>query len=231
MVSRWKTTDEVRQNYMAAMGPDLGELFHVLSNELTWVHWRWQQYRILFGEKPTRLDLLNEAAPFFFRIVQDVFFEDTLLAIARLVGPEKSMGKPNLSITRLPQLLSDETLRDDVCRLVEKAKSAAGFAVDWRNRHLAHRDLELVLHTALQPLASASRQQVEEALSALRDVLNRIESALCRATTAYRSSPLTGDAETLLYVVRGGIKREREKRECWEKGELHEDDLRPPEAV
>jgi hypothetical protein len=71
------------------MGKDLGELFHATSSELTWIHWRWRQYRTLFGEKQSRIDLLNEAAPLFFRIVHNVFFEDTLLAIARLVGPRE----------------------------------------------------------------------------------------------------------------------------------------------
>jgi hypothetical protein len=78
-MSRWKSAKEVRASYIDAMGQELGELFHATSSELTWIHWRWKQYRILFGEKPGRIDLLNEAAPLFFRIVQDVFFEDTLL--------------------------------------------------------------------------------------------------------------------------------------------------------
>jgi hypothetical protein len=71
------------------MGKDLGELFHATSSELTWIHWRWRQYRTLFGEKQSRIDLLNEAAPLFFRILHNVFFQDTLLVIARLVGPRE----------------------------------------------------------------------------------------------------------------------------------------------
>jgi hypothetical protein len=230
-LSDWKNTEEVRQQYVDAMGPKLGELFHALSTELTWIHWRWKQYRVLFGEKPSRLDLLNEAAPFFFRLVQDVFFEDTLLGIARLVEPAKSAKKRNLSITCLPRLLSSSTLHAEVSRLVDVARSDSVFALDWRNRHLAHRDLNLVLQASAQPLAPASREQVEKALSSLRHVLNHVERELRQVTTFYASSPLIGDAEDLLYVIRDGLRRRQDRSACWDKGEFHEDDSRPLEEI
>jgi hypothetical protein len=212
------------------MGADLGPLFHALSTELTWIQWRWRQFRVLYGEKPTRIDLLNEAAPFFFRLVQDVFFEDTLLAIARIVGAPASLNKPNLTVARLTPLISDPALAARVSRLVASARSAAAFAVDWRNRHLAHRDLALALKVAPIPLASASRQHVEGALSLLRDTLNAVESAYCNATTAYDISPTVGDAEQLLNVIRDGLARGRERSARWQRGEFSPDDEHP-EAV
>jgi hypothetical protein len=230
-MSGWKSAEEVRAGYIEAMGQELGELFHATSSELTWIHWRWKQYRTLFGEKSSRTDLLNEAAPLFFRIVQNVFFEDTLLAIARLVGSPKSLNKPNLTVERFPPLLADLNLRDQVCALIRKAKTSAAFAVDWRNRRLAHRDLDLILSPSPQALAPATREKVEESLSALRDVLNCIEMACCNATTAYDHSPTTGDAEALLYVIRDGLLRERDRRARRDRGELHDDDMKSPEAV
>lgn len=215
---------------METMGRELGELFHAASSELTWVHWRWRQYRILFGEKPSRIDLLNEAAPLFFRIVQDMFVEDTLLAIARLVGPTESVGRPNLTVRRFSPLLADLELRDKVNKLIESAATSAAFAIDWRNRHLAHRDLDLVLNTSPQALVPATREKIEESLSALRSVLNHIEIEHSNACTAYADSPTPGDAEALLYVIQGGLLRERDRRARWRRGELH-DDTESSEAV
>ena len=121
-MSREQDEDEVRTGYVSKMGTELGELFHALSSELQWIYWKWCQYRTLFGDKPSRVDLLNDAASLFFRIVQDVFFEDTVLGIARLVGPPKSVGKPNLAITRLKEQISDSTLASEVdCFVVEIA--------------------------------------------------------------------------------------------------------------
>jgi HEPN superfamily AbiU2-like protein len=226
-----KSPEEILAGYIEAMGQELGELFRAASSELTWMHWRWKQYRTLFGEKPSRIDLLNEAAPLFFRIVQDVFFEDTLLAIARLVGSSQSRNKPNLTVQRFPPLLADLSLRDQVSELIGKAKTSAAFAVDWRNRRLAHRDLDLVLGARPKPLPPATRQKVEKSLSALRDVLNHIEMKYCNATTEYAYSPTLGDAEEVLYVIRDGLLREREKRERWNRGELRDEDTKPPEAI
>jgi hypothetical protein len=225
-----KSGSEMRVGYIAAMGQELGELFHAISGELTWMHWRWKQHRTLFGDKQSRIELLNEAAPFFFRMVHDVFFEDTLLAIARLVGPPESVNKPNLTIQRFPPLLGDLKLRAEVCRLVEAAKKSAAFAIDWRHRRLAHRDLDLALKRNSQTLAPATRDQVEGSLSALRDVMNRIEVKYCNAATIY-ASPAPGDAEALLYVIRDGLLRYRERFERTKRGKLLNEDVRPPEPL
>jgi len=230
-MATWKSADESFTELKAAMGAELGELFHALSTELTWLHWRWKQYRILFGDKDSRIDIVNEAAPFFFRMVQDVFFEDTLLGIARLVGPPESAGKANLTITRLPPMIPSAPLRTKVEELIAKAKDSAAFAIDWRNRHLAHRDLDLALNASAAPLAPASRAAVEQALQALRDVLNHLDSTIRQTTTAYQMCPAIGDAEQALSVLRDGLLRERDRRLKWDKGELHEDDRSPPEAV
>jgi AbiU2 len=212
-----------RDYFIERMGLELGEIFDTLSVELTWIHWRWTQYRRLFAESPQRIELLNRTAPFFFRVIQDVLFEDTLLAISRIAGPKQSFGKKNLSIEWLPTLTEGRELHADCVRLVQQAKSACAFAKDWRNRRLAHRDLELSLSRA-EPLSGASRTQVEESLATLRTVLNGVQQALCNGVTAYDGSPLTWDAEALLPVLEAGLLRIREREECWNRGEDHPDD-------
>ena len=77
------------------MGEELGSLYHALWQEVVWLHTEWGEYVQLYGTKPSRIRLLNEAAPSFFRLVQDGLFETTVLKIARLTDPPKSLGKPN----------------------------------------------------------------------------------------------------------------------------------------
>ena len=230
-LSRSKSHDEARAEYIEKMGGDLGHLFHVLDTELTWVHWRWQQFRALYGDKEERIVLLNDSAPLFFHLLQSTLFNDTLLSIAWLVGPERTAGQPNLTIRRLPPLISDESFSAETARLVEAAVSAAAFATDRRNRHLAHRDLALSLDQTAEPLAEASRKSVEEALEELRACLNVVQRHFTRATTAYSHSPLTGDAEALLYVLQAGQLRLRERDTFLRRGEAHPDDLDTPPAV
>src|SRR2546430_16292006 len=65
---------------------------NALWNEVAWLHAKWHEYKELYGEKPPRLELLNRASGFFFRIVQDTLWENTLLHLARLTDPSRSAG-------------------------------------------------------------------------------------------------------------------------------------------
>jgi hypothetical protein len=220
------------------MGQDLGELSHALSNELTWLHWHWRQFHILFGDKDSRIELLNDAAPIFFRMVQDTFFEHTLLRIARLVSAPVSFNHPQLSVTRLPLLLpgpqpppTSPRIREEVADLVERAKNAAAFAVDWRHNKIAHSNLALALGRPVKPLTGASRKDVEDSLEALRAVMNHVETVYAKSTTSYSHFSVNGDAESLLYVLRDGIRFDEQRCERRAKGEWTEEDLRRPDPI
>jgi hypothetical protein len=88
---------------------------------------------------------MNEAAPQFFRIVQDELFDMIVLRIARLTDPPKSAGKSNLTIQQLPARINEELFRREVADLVDAAVTAANFCRDRRHRRIAHRDLDLSL--------------------------------------------------------------------------------------
>jgi hypothetical protein len=231
MIAMQQTDDDVLENQIAAMGAELGSLYHAISREVSWLHWRWHEYRVLFGEKPSRIDLMNESAPFFFQVVHDALFESTLLGIARLVGPPSSVGRPNLTIRRFDPLIADANLRAEVSELIESARTTSDFAIAWRNRHIAHRDLELALNgkAPVDPLPLATRENVETALAALRKVMGRIERAYCNSSSVDAPSPW--GAQTLLRLVRGGLLRERDKRASWNRGERHADDMNPPGEI
>jgi hypothetical protein len=67
----------------------------------------------------------------------------------------------------LPDLIKDAGLKSTVAKLVDNALKATEFARDWRNRLIAHRDLDIALSTATTPLKDASRAQVKDALASL----------------------------------------------------------------
>ena len=220
------------------MGTELGALYYAISHEVSTLHWRWDQYRELFGEKPSRIDLMNESAPFFFRVFHDTLFESTLLGIARLVGSPESFNNKNLSLQAFdpptyqrskpssPALIVDAVLRAEVIALIEKAKIAGQFAMELRNRHIAHRDLGLALKDqSVDPLPEATRANIETALAAIQAVIDRIEFAYCKRYTGYARSPW--GAKALLFYVRSGLLREREKHECYNRMERHPDDINP----
>jgi hypothetical protein len=214
------TAEESRQHAIDAMGEDLGRFYHALSNELAWLHLKWGEYIVLFGTKPSRIDLINRAAGEFFRIVQDGLWEDALLHLARLTDSPRSKGKDNLSIRALPSLIAKPELRRAVQESVEIALIKTEFARDWRNRHIAHKDLKLALADGAEPLKAASRAAVKDALSAIADVLNTISRSYLNSTTWFEGLGARSGAEALLYVLDDGLKADLERRDRLKRGEM-----------
>lgn len=222
-----RTADETRQHHIESMGEPLGSLFNALWQEVAWLYRKWNEYVELYGNKPSRIDLLNKAAPSLFRIVQDSLWEDTLLHLARLTDPSNSSGKPNLTIRRLTELVNDERTSKHVSSLIEEALKATEFCRDWRNRRIAHRDLNLTLAQGAEPLKLASRRNITDALVSIANVLNAMTQHYTDSTTMFDTGTISGGAISLLYVIDGGLNAEKRRREKIRRGEYDTSDLRP----
>ena len=229
-MSHQSTAEEVLDQYCRAMGPELGKQFGRLWNECAWLHHLWHEYVVLFGSKPERIDLLNDAAGAFFRLVQDTFWDATLLQLARLTDPPRSVGKDNLTLERLPGLVH-KAIKPETERLVAEIQAKCRFARDWRRRRLAHRDLDLAIGEATIPLAPASRASVRAAIDAIAALLNAIDGHYRDCTTAFQSVRPPRGAEALLYVLRDGLETRDKWKERLASGHLDPDDLRPPRPI
>jgi hypothetical protein len=229
-----QTAAEVQQEYVAAMGQELGNVFFGLRNECITLHWKWGEFVELFGTSPERIALLNKSAGAFFRIVQDTLWDDVLLRIARLTdAPQfgsKKNNKENLTLLRLPHLV-EPPLRAKVENLLRECLAKCDFARDWRNRRIAHSDLALALdHPGAVPLVSASRQHVKDALGAIVALLNAVLVHYLNAEAMYEVHPL-GNSLSLLYVLRDGLKAEADRSERLKSGNYNPDDFGPPSAI
>ena len=229
-MARTRSADEVLADNIAAMGPDLGKVFTVLSNELTFLSWKFQELSELYGGDGRRHDVMNESAPFFFWMLQRSWWDDSLLGVTRLLppkesGPPKPVRQANLTFRRLPDLISDGTLRQQVTAKVDAAVARATFATDWRNKRIAHFDLDHSLDQAPTPLPPASLGDVREVLGDLADILNLIENHyFSGSSTLYLHSPITHGVMTLLYTVRHALSVDRARQERLERGDIRPDD-------
>ena len=212
------------------MGEALGKVFHALWQEVAWLYTKWGEYEALYGTKPSRIELMNQSAPRFFRIVQDSLWEETLMHIARLTDPPetgKKEKRENLSIQRLLLLEPDEALKQALEEKINAAKSKSDFCRDWRNRRIAHCDLHLALDIGIYPLQPASRKAVKEALSAIADVLNAVTLHYSDSTTKFDTSNSFGGGESLLYVIDDGLRMIEEREERIQSGNFKHSDFEP----
>ena len=219
-----KSAEQVREEHVRVLGHALGSVFHALYDEVTWLHVKWKQYKILYDSRES-VDLLNQTAGFFFYVIQRTMWEDLVLHVARLSDPPRSMGKDNLTLLRLADAITDPTLAQDVRALVEIAKSQSSFARDWRNRRLAHHDLSLTLGGNVKPLPGISRDKMEHALSAIRAVLNKVELHHWNSEVAFEIFVAHDDAETLSYYLKVAVSTEYQRQERLRQGHPLPDDL------
>lgn len=222
-----RSAEEAKGDYIKKMGESLGTHFHALWQETASLYLKFNEFVELFGTKPERVDLLNASAPAFFRMAQDALWENMLLHLARLTDPSKSSGtKSNLTIRNLPGLLRDPFAGAALQELVDVAADKTAFCRDWRNRHIAHKDLDLALSGSATPLASASRQQVREALAAIGAVLNAVSGAYTDTeTTHFDIVSSLGGAISLLHTLDYGVRAKMARRERLERGEWSAEDL------
>jgi hypothetical protein len=223
-----RSAEETKKLNVEKMGAPLGEVYSALWQEVAVAHFYWKEYVELFGTKPERISLLNETAPHLFRMLQDELWETSLLRLARLTDPTNSSGKQdksNLTIQALPVLIEYAKLKEEVSKLIAVAINDTAFCRDWRNRHIAHRDLKLALEQPTTPLAEASRASFNKALKSLSNVLNALDGHYFQSETRFDLGAPIGGAVSLLYVLGIGSRARREEQKRLEAGKPTPEDL------
>ncbi len=197
-MSSSKTAEEVRVEYIAAMGSELGGCFYSLYHELVLVHAKWLEYRELYAHSSDRLDLLNRTSGFFFKIVQDGLWDDVLLHIARITDPVRTAGNENLTIQILPPLIEDRELQKEARIHLERCIEKSVFAREHRNKRLAHRDLLLASDEKAVPLSGVSRAHIEDMLASLRELMNKLDHHYRDTTVMYERFVAQTGARSLI---------------------------------
>jgi len=170
------TDDRVRDQYVRAIGADLGQLCHELQDDFDWLRGKWSEFQELFEKGQERIDLLNTVASNFFYFLHRLLFEDAMLHLCRLTDRSRMGDRETLTVMALTETISDPTLKASVETKTEEVRKNCQFARKWRNRRLAHTDLETLREgypLALPPVASTN---IHTALKSIDDLLTLIEN-------------------------------------------------------
>ena len=188
------TEEDLRSEYVAVMGPDLGSLCHDLRKESDWLQDKWSMFQELFCSSPERLNLLNSVASNFFYCLHKLLFEDAMLHLCRLTDPAETkirVGKKvtvrkNLTVMGLADAISDPGLKAKARTEAQRVKKNCEFARKLRNQRLAHTDLEAFRKgTGVQVLS----KHIVDALKSIRVLLATIEEYYGRPPCASIRDP------------------------------------------
>jgi len=167
-------------------------------------HARWNQFLELFTVSDSQMELLSNTAPGFFGIVRDVLGDDAFITLSRLTDKSATSGQQNLSLVALVELIESDVggplgqrTRSILNELLDKV---AGIR-QWRNKVLAHVDLDRALQYDPPPLARVQRGDIDEAFRLVRELLNEVAVHIGEAPTLYEAVVVTGDAPALIRAL------------------------------
>ena len=190
--------------------PAVAELWPVLFREIVWLHGRWIMYRQLYGTSPERLDLLRNCAETFFDIAHNMLLHDVQLSISKLGDPANGYrGKQNLTLHALRQAVAEsgnQLLLNDLDKELEHFANASAMIRNRRNTWIAHYDRPTMLEAEIKPLTGPSRAEIEQALAALRAIMNLVELRFTNTTTAYEQFTMTDDGDSLIATLQRGLR-------------------------
>jgi AbiU2 len=110
-------------------------------------------------------------------------------------------------------VIEDPEVASEVRALVDAAKARSEFAREWRNRHIAHRDLVLALDAKAEPLPGVSRQHVEDALASFAAIINALHTRYLDGEVAFGHFVAHGDADALVYWLQFAARSEQLQQE------------------
>jgi len=111
--------------------------------------------------------------------------------------------------------------------MCKAATDGVAFARDWRNRHIAHRDLKLAIDENAEPLPAVPMQQVDDALASFAAVLNTTLLHFEDSEIGFKHmlSPHTG-AEHLIYLLDDALTAEKEREARLAAGDFSRGDFK-----
>jgi hypothetical protein len=193
--------------------PDaLSEIWEFLHSEVVWLHGRWIVYRQIFGTNPERIALINEAAPTFFSMVQRVLMNDVQLTIVKLADPANTFGKKNLTLetlTKQCQSAGFQNLAGTLAESLSEFRSRCQKIKDRRHKDIAHFDLAVQLSNKAEVLPGPSRQEIEDALAALRKFMNVVYGHFESTTMGYEHFSMLSDGNTLIFRLTEALRYEQ----------------------
>jgi hypothetical protein len=185
------------------------QLYEFLKTEVQWLHARWVIFEQLYSKGALRLDLLNEAAPSFFHMLQLMMYDDMQMGLARLTDPAPNkasllqLQKRLESHANAKLAVNTKIVLDELMRLVQPIR-------EHRNQLLAHYSLDHAIEKAVAKLPDVYYQDILASLALVRDYMNLIEFHYHDCHQGYEHFVWQDDGDSLVTLLRWALRHREE---------------------
>lgn len=193
----------------------LEDAYDLIQDDVIDIYHTWGEFERLFGN-PAAARLLNDTVAAFSSRIHRIMLREMILSIARLiVDPPNSGGYENLSLAHLIDLVSDQSLKQDLEQRLAEIRTYSAFVAPIRNKVLAHTDLFTKTTLESQPLPDFRRKDISKVLQDIEIIMHKIESYLGYLNTGYMASMNTvyGAQALLAYLTKAKTELDRERIE------------------
>lgn len=145
-----------------------------LEHEYAQLRQIWQEFNELFAKDGTRINLMNDVAPAFFSMMQNLMIEAMVIRMSRITDGKGFGNTENLTMQRIPAALPEEKHADkqELEALIDTAKKHANKVRVWRNKRVAHLDLNHFMSEDRTKF-TIGFTEVRESIEAIHAALNR----------------------------------------------------------
>ena len=179
-----------------------------ISEVVTQLHYVWSLYREVYAGTPEQTALLNRNGSNFFFYTQQLMLDHIALVFSKLTDPDRQGRFENLSLKQIHSYVNGAENRELMEKLKAKFEEISQACETFRiRRHkkIAHADLAHELKISPQPLPGFSGDDVENALSLLREFMSLVEKHFFDRTVVYQAtsgSLLTGGRAVIAALER-----------------------------
>jgi len=187
---------------LTLMPQALDEKLKAIDIEVRNLYFKLKFFNQLFTD-PKRVEILKVTAASLFQSIEESMLFDILLSIARLTDPPRSVGRENLSFKNLLQEMPNGPLRMEINVLLSNIKQKTKDLETWRNKKLAHNDLQKALGGFFLP--PIQKKDLADILEMIPKAMNLIYRHFSDTEVRYDMCITSQDGDSLLFYLEYGL--------------------------
>jgi hypothetical protein len=192
---------------LTLMPQALDEKLKAIDIEVRNLYFKLKFFNQLFTQlftDPKRVEILKATAASLFQSIEESMLFDILLSIARLTDPPRSVVRENLSFKNLLQEMPNGPLRMEIDILLSNIKQKTKDLETWRNKKLAHNDLQKKALGAFF-LPPIQKKDLADILEMIPKAMNLIYRHFTDTEVRYDMCITSHDGDSLLFYLEYGL--------------------------